>query len=182
MASMYVALMRGINVGGKNMVPMKALAEEFRSAGCKDVRTYIQSGNVVFSASGAAVKKLAKKMAACIETRFGCSVPVVLRSAEELQEAIARNPYAKRPEFSNYTHLMFLADEPAAEAVRGLDPKRSAPDEFTVVGRDVYLWTPGGMGKTKLSNAYFDSKLKTVSTVRNWRTVLSLAEMMGVGV
>ena len=180
MTNVHVALLRGINVGGKNPVPMKALAEEFAAAGCKDVRTYIQSGNVVFCAPDAAVRKLAKKMAASIEARFGCRVPVVLRNVAELELAITRNPYAKRPEFGNYTHLMFLADEPGADAVRGLDPKRSSPDEFTVVGRDVYLWMPGGMGKTRLTNAYFDSKLKTVSTVRNWRTVLTLAEMMGI--
>lgn len=171
-----LALLRGINVGGKNMLPMKALAEIFVAAGCTEVRTYIQSGNVVFrpgrkSDLGAVVR-------AGIEARFGLKVPVIVRSAEELLEAGAGNPLLKAGVDEAWLHVMFLEDEPTAAMVAGLDAKRSTPDEFVVRGREVYLHLPNGAAKTKLTNAYFDAKLKTVGTQRNWRTVMTLTEMM----
>src|SRR5581483_3195326 len=92
----YVALLRGINVGGKNLLPMKELAAMFERAGCSEVRTYIQSGNVVFAASASVVKTLAEKIGAQIEKQFGFRAPVVLRSADELRAAIRDNPYVKK--------------------------------------------------------------------------------------
>jgi len=174
---MAVALLRGINVGGKNLLPMKALAEIFAGAGCKEVKTYIQSGNVVFRYG--AKKDVAKIVRAEIERQFGLKVPVVLRSAAEMRKTIASNPFLERGIDAAWLHVMFLEDEPTAEMVAGLDAERSRPDEFVVTGREVFLHLPNGAAKTKLTNAYFDSKLKTVGTQRNWKTVLTLAEMMG---
>lgn len=173
----YVALLRGINVGGKNILPMKALAEMFATAGCTEVKTYIQSGNVVFCYGGK--KDVAAVVRAEIEAQFGLKVPVVVRSAAEMKKAIAGNPFAKAGIGEDWMHVMFLENEPAKEMVAGLDHARSTPDEFVVKGREVYLHLPNGAAKTKLTNAYFDSKLKTLGTQRNWRTVLKLAEMMG---
>lgn len=175
----YIALMRGINVGGKNKLPMKELAALFEEAGCEDVRTYIQSGNVVFKASAKLAEKLAVTIHKQIEARFKLSVPVVTRSAEELAAAAKNNPFLKNGADEDEVALMFLADEPAAAAVKALDPHRSPPDEYVVKGRDIYLRLPNGFAETKLTNAYFDSKLKTVSTARNWRTVLKLLELAG---
>jgi uncharacterized protein (DUF1697 family) len=84
------------------------------------------------------------------------------------------NPYTDL----DHSHVVFLASEPTPALVAQMDPNRSAPDQFTVLGREIFLHMPNGMGRTKLTNAYFDSKLKTVSTVRNWRTVLKLLAMM----
>jgi uncharacterized protein (DUF1697 family) len=174
----HVALLRGVNVGGKNMLPMKELAGMFATAGCGEVATYIQSGNVIFCAEDKVAKKLGGVIALQIEKQFGLKVPVVLRTAAELEAVIRGNPFLKAGVAEEMLHVSFLADRPGAELVAGLDAERSVPDEFVVVGREIYMKLVKRVSDTKLTNAYFDSKLKTVSTVRNWRTVLKLAEMM----
>jgi uncharacterized protein (DUF1697 family) len=171
----HVALLRGINVGGKNMLPMKMLAEIFAIAGCTDVATYIQSGNVVFCAEEKLARELGGAVTKQVEKQFGLKVPVVIRSAAELDTVILANPFERAEEM---LHVLFLADRPGTDLVAGLDPARSSPDEYVVVGRNIYAKLVTGAAKTKLTNVYFDSKLKTVSTMRNWRTVLKLAEMM----
>ena len=174
----YVALLRGINVGGKHIVPMKQLAELFAECNCSKVCTYIQSGNVIFRASPATVKQLAKAVTKRMEDRFGFSAPVIIRSSEQLAQAIRANPFLKAGRLERELHMYFLAGEPRTEDVRSLDPGRSAPDEFYVSGQEIYLYLPKGMARTKLTNAYFDSRLSTVATARNWATVLKLHEMM----
>jgi uncharacterized protein (DUF1697 family) len=174
----YVALLRGINVGGKNMLPMKELAGLFAVAGCGEVVTYIQSGNVVFCADDKVLKRLDGVITKQVEERFGLKVPVVLRTASEIKAVTRGNPFLKAGAAKEMLHVSFLADRPGANLVAGLDAMRSAPDEFAVIGREVYVKLVNGAARTKLTNAYFDSKLKTVSTMRNWRTVLKLAEMM----
>jgi uncharacterized protein (DUF1697 family) len=182
-SSRYVALLRGINVGGKNMLPMKDLAAMFSKAGCAEVTTYIQSGNVVFCAEDKLVAELSAGIAKQVEARFGLRVPVVLRTAAEIDAVIRANPFLTNPPLKSgakeeMLHVCFLADRPGKDLVAGLDAGRSAPDAFAVVGRDIYMQLVNGVSGTKLTNAYFDSKLKTVSTMRNWRTVLKLAEML----
>jgi len=177
-----VALLRGINVGGKNKLPMNDLAELFTETGCSDVRTYIQSGNVVFCAPSTVVRSLPARVADAVERRFGFRVRLVLRSGVDLQDVVARNPFLRRRGVDPRTlHVGFLATKPTAARVAALDPDRSPPDEFQVRGREIYLFCPNGMGRTKLTNDYFDSKLATVSTVRNWHTVLTLCEWAAAG-
>lgn len=171
----HVALLRGINVGGKNILPMKDLKRLFENAGAMDVRTYIQSGNVVFRAGEKVVATLAERIGDAIRREFGFDSPVILRSAGELREAIAKNPFAE--EDSERVHVMFLRDAPGAERIAKLDPDRSPPDRFALLGREVYLHLPGGVGKSKLTNAYFDATLATVGTIRNGRTVTTLLAM-----
>ena len=172
---MAVALLRGINVGGKNLLPMKTLAEMFGRAGAVEVKTYIQSGNVVFRA--ARPEKVVAEVRAAIAAAFGLKVPVVMRSGAEMDAVAGANPFLHRGIDEAWLHVMFLADEPTAQMTAGLDAGRSPGDEFQVVGREIYLHLPNGAAKTKLTNAYFDSKLKTVGTQRNWSTVLTLREM-----
>lgn len=176
----HLALLRGVNVGGKNCLPMKDLAEIFAKAGCADVRTYIQSGNVLFRASRGVAEPLAAQITEQIASRFGYRIPVVLRTVGELAAAIRDNPFIKSGAPPETLHVYFLAGRPSASAVDSLDPDRSKPDAFVVYGREIYLRLPKGMARTKLSNAYFDSKLATTSTARNWRTVLKLFELMKV--
>lgn len=173
----YVALLRGVNVGGKNLLPMAELARMFDAAGCADVRTYIQSGNVRFSASQAKAAKLPGLISARIAEQFGYRTPVILRSADELGETIRNNSFLHAGAPENHLHVLFLADQPDAAAVASLDPDRSPPDAFVVRGREIYLQCPNGAGNTKLTNAWFDSRLATISTGRNWRTVLKLFEL-----
>jgi uncharacterized protein (DUF1697 family) len=176
-SSRHVAFLRGINVGGNKLLPMKGLAELCTAAGCGDVQTYIQSGNVVFSAPKSLVAKFPAVLAAAILKRFKFEVPVVVRSAEDLARVVGGNPFLRRGIEPDWLHVAFLADTPNAERVASLDPARSPGDEWVVVERDMYLYLPQGAGQSKLTNQYLDSRLQTVSTVRNWRTVLKLLEL-----
>lgn len=175
--STYVALLRGINVGGKHKLPMKDLAEVFSESKCKDVRTYIQSGNVVFCAPPEQVKRLASDLEKKLEARFGFPVPIIIRSHQQLTNVVQANPFLARGASEKMLYVVFLADEPSADAVGKLDPQRSPGDEFRVVGSEIFLQLPNGAGNSKLTNAYFDSKLSTIGTARNWATVLKLLEM-----
>jgi uncharacterized protein (DUF1697 family) len=174
----HVALLRGINLGGKNRLPMGDLIQIFVTAGCADVRNYIQSGNIIFRASQAKAEKLPGVIAKSIAEAFGYRIPVVLRTAGQLGEVVQNNPFLKAGASEALLHVMFLARLPEASNVAALDPDRSPPDRFFVRDRDIYLELPNGAADTKLTNAWFDSKLDTVSTGRNWRTVLKLHEMM----
>ncbi len=174
---MWIALLRGINVGGKNKLPMKELRELVEKLGFRNVRTYIQSGNVLFDGPAAKVRKAPELVASGIRERWGYDVPVVLRTADEIGAAVRRNPFRKAD--PKYLSIMFLADEPSVARVSTLDPDRSPPDRFEVIGREIYLHAPNGAAKSKLTNQYFDSKLSTVSTARNWRTVHKLIELSG---
>jgi uncharacterized protein (DUF1697 family) len=174
----HVALLRGINVGGKRIVPMKDLAAVFADAGCRDVRTYIQSGNVVFTASSATAHRLRDRLEKKIQERFGFAVPIILRSAAQLARTIAGNPFLKAGVAETALHVYFLANLPSEEAAAHLDPNRSTPDAFIFSEQEIYLHLPNGMGRTKLTSAYFDSRLSTICTARNWTTILKLSAMM----
>jgi uncharacterized protein (DUF1697 family) len=174
----HVALLRGINLGSKNRMPMPDLMEMFVAAECADVRNYIQSGNIIFRASHAKAKKLPDLIAKRIAEAFGHRVPVILRTAAEFGEVIANNPFLTGGASEAALHVMFLAGLPEASAIAALDPHRSPLDTFFVRAREIYLNLPNGVADTKLTNAWFDSKLATIGTGRNWRTVLKLHEMM----
>jgi len=173
----YAALLRGINLGGNNRLPMKDLAAMFTTAGCGDVATYIQSGNVVFSAPSPVTQRIPSVIAAQIEKKFKFKIPVVVRSHAELAVVARSNPFLTPEQEIERLMVMFLATSPTPSAVASLDPARSPPDEFAVRGREIFMRCPNGFAKTKLNNTYFDSKLATISTGRNWRTVLTLLEM-----
>jgi len=174
----WVALLRGINVGGKNKLPMKELVTLFEGLGFKDVRSYIQSGNVIFGGSAAAAKKAPDLVTAGIKKRWGYDIPVVTRTAAELIAAVKRNPFVRHAEPAHLS-IAFLATKPSAARVAALDPDRSPGDHFEVLGREVHLHAPNGAAGSKLTNQYFDSKLSTISTARNWRTVHKLIELAG---
>jgi uncharacterized protein (DUF1697 family) len=175
----FVALMRGINVGGKNMLPMKDLVTLFLDAGCAEARTYIQSGNVIFRASLAVANRLPGRIQKSVADRFGLRIPVVTRTADELRRVTVTNPFLEERVDPATLHVAFLSDSPTAARVAALDADRSLTDRFAVRGREIYLHTPNGLARTKLTNLYFDSKLSTTCTVRNWNTVLKLLELAG---
>jgi uncharacterized protein (DUF1697 family) len=173
----HVALLRGVNMGGHNRLPMQDFAALLDAAGCRDVRTYIQSGNAVFRAAPALATRLPGTLTAALLERFGLRVPVVLRSAAELRAVVAGNPFAREAAEPTRVHVAFLADAPAAARVARLDPERSPPDRFAVRGREVYLHLPNGAARSKLTTDYLDRTLATTSTGRNWRTVLKLLDL-----
>jgi len=174
----WAAFLRGINVGGKHKLPMSELRAFFAELGARDVRTYIQSGNVVFRAEEAVARELATGFERRAEARFGFPVPAVVRSALEIRAVLAGNPFLAGGADEKALHVLFLASEPDPAAVAGLNPERSAPDAFAVRGREVYLHLPNGAARTRLTNAYFDRALGTTSTGRNWRTVRTVAAMV----
>jgi uncharacterized protein (DUF1697 family) len=173
----YVALLRGINVGGNYLLPMKDLAPMFAKMGCTDVQTYIQSGNVVFRASPAVAERVPRGIAKAIADRSGMKIPVIVRKASDLRKVVDENPLLARGVDPERLYVYFLADRPLPADIAKLDPARSPGHEFVVKGQEIYMHCPNGFGKTKLTNAYFDGKLGTVSTARNWRTVLKLLEL-----
>jgi len=178
MAERYLALLRGINVGGKNKLPMKDLTDLFVKAGCREVRTFIQSGNVIFSADPDRSTSLPGVITAGIAERFGLKVPVMLRTTDQLAYVVHNNPFIEEGADQNTLHVVFLADQPDDERVEKLDPDRSPPDVYIAWDQEIYLRLPNGAGNSKLTNAYFDATLATISTGRNWRTVTTLLELM----
>lgn len=175
----HIALLRGINVGGHNKIPMKALQALCLALGHSDVVTHIQSGNVVFrnpSADGAA---LAAGLQRGIAEALDLDVAVLLRSGAEMAAVVARNPFLAKGLDTSRLHVVFLAEAPSAAAVAGLDPQRSPPDAFAVADRHVYLHLPDGAAKTRLGIDYFERKLVTRATARNWNTVAKLCELAG---
>jgi uncharacterized protein (DUF1697 family) len=173
----HVALLRGINVGGRNRLQMSALSAIFTGVGCRGVETFIQSGNVVFQAGKGLARSVPEAVSEEIAKRFGLQIPVVTRSAPQLQRAARDNPFLRAGVDLATLHVVFLTDRPTITRLASLDALRSPPDEFVAAGREVYLRLPNGVGRTKFTNAYLDTKLATTSTVRNWRTVLKLVEM-----
>ncbi len=152
----------------------------FDDEGCTNIRHYIQSGNVVFEASAALAKKIPERIERAILKQAKLTVPVVVRSQEEIASVVKGNPYLEKAKGNEIAlHVAFLADTPDKKAVAALDPNRSPGDELVVKGKDIYLFCPNGIGRSKLTTGWFDSKLATTSTLRNWRTVITLEKMMG---
>jgi uncharacterized protein (DUF1697 family) len=175
-ATRHVALLRGVNLGGKNRLPMKELAVMFTEAGCHTVTTYIQSGNVIFSAAPAIASRVPTLISAQIGKCFGFQTQIIIRTGKQMRDIVSNNPFLQAGAVEEALHVLFLADLPNSRDINDLDHDRSTPDEFIVRGREVYLHLPQGVGRTKLTNNYFDSKLRTTSTGRNWRTVVKLSE------
>jgi uncharacterized protein (DUF1697 family) len=174
----YVALLRGVNVGGARGLPMVALRTLFENAGGRGVETLIQSGNVIFESdenSGAAV---VAAVGAAISREFGFDAPIVLRSARQWRALIDGNPYLQRGVDPKVLHAACLSALPDPARGARLDPHRSAPDEFELRGETIYLNLPNGVARSKLTNAWFDSTLGVVCTMRNWATVTRLARLL----
>ena len=167
-----VGLLRGVNVGGRTL-PMAELRELVESLGFEDVRTYIQSGNVIFSAASPPKPVVLEE---AIEQRFGLAVDVMLRSPAELRRAIERNPF--RDAEHSRVHVGFMAKKPPVKEVAALDEDAFAPERFAIVGAELYFHLPNGMGRTKLPD-YVLRRIKVPTTLRNWNTVTKLAELAG---
>ena len=171
----YVALLRGINVGAHRRVSMTDLRRVFEELGFGGVSTHLQSGNVLFEGKGSAAR-LEAKLERAIDERLAPGVSVLLRTRTELARIATANPFASRE--ASKLHVTFLEKRPPRGRAAALDPAVGAPDEFQLVGREIYLHFPGGYGRSKLSNAYFEKQLGVVATTRSWKTVTALAELV----
>jgi len=168
----FVALLRGVNVGGRNRLDMAQLRALVASLGASDVTTYIQSGNVVFTGDPEVAAQLRDR----IVEQFGLDLVVVLRTAEELAAVVANNPFPRADPAT--LHVGFMSAPPSEQRLATLDTERFLPATFSLRGRELYLHLPAGMGQTTLP-AYLERMLKTPTTARNWRTLLALTALAG---
>lgn len=174
----YVALLRGINVSGQKAIKMADLRHTFERIKCHNVQTYVQSGNVVFHSTTASAAALVKKIEAAIAHDYGFDVSVILRTAQELRAVVTKNPFVAQHGVDPSTlHITFLSATPSKDALKKLDVVPSAPDQFRIIGQQIYLHCPNGYGKTKLSNSAFERWLSVPATTRNWKTVNALVAM-----
>jgi uncharacterized protein (DUF1697 family) len=161
--------LRSVNVGGRK-VPMADLRAVFEELGYTDVRTYIQSGNVVFDAKSGNPARIRSLIESELKSEFRMEIAVLLRTPSELGKIVKRNP------FDENAYVTFLDKAPARKLVEAIDPAAFAPDEFVVDGLEVFVRCPNGYGRTKINNAFFERKLATKATTRNWNTVALLHE------
>lgn len=180
-----VALLRGVNVGGAARLPMAELRAAVEACGYVDVSTYVQSGNVVLRVpdghptlgDGDAVAEAIRRSVAA---STALQPEVVVRSLEELRDVVSGNPFLDRSTDPTHHHVVFLAEE---ASLGGVDPSEYAPEDAVAVGREVYLYLPGGIGRSKLA-ATLSRGATATGTARNWRTVtrlLSMAEELASG-
>jgi len=174
----WIALLRGVNVGGNNKLPMRPLAAALEAAGLRDVRTYIQSGNIVFRATGGSQARWAAHIANLIQAEFGIAASVLVLDLAELRGAASGNPF---PDVGTQTrggqlHFYFLAQEPERVDRAKLESLRAGVERWALRGKVFYLHAPDGAGKSKLA-AQAEKALGVGATARNWRTVCALLEL-----
>jgi uncharacterized protein (DUF1697 family) len=173
-----ISLLRGVNVGGRHKIKMDALRALYESLGLRDPQTYVQSGNVVFRTEKRSWKSLAKRIEDGIEGQLGFRPSVILRTSSELQEVVAANPFGgTRGLEPSKLLVFFLSRDPGPEARRKVLEIDAAPEELRFGGREIYIYFPNGVGRSKFPWAAMDKVLNAASTGRNWNTVTKLLEM-----
>jgi uncharacterized protein (DUF1697 family) len=175
--AVVIGLLRGVNVGGHNKISMDDLRAICVSLRHRSPKTYIQSGNVVFDTTETDMAKLAHRLESAIEKRLGFRPSVILRTAADMREVVARNPFAGRAGFEPAKlYVFFLTDAPSAEIRSKLATINVGPEEIRPAGREIYIYFPDGMGQSKLPPV-LDRALQMPATARNWNTVNKLLEM-----
>jgi uncharacterized protein (DUF1697 family) len=176
--TVVVAMLRGVNVGGHNVIEMEALREVFQSLQLAKPQTHIQSGNVIFGTQQKNLKTLARQIAGALEHRCTIHCGVILRTVPELRKVIAANPFAARPEIPpNRLLVNFLAADPGSQAHENIRKLAGLPEEVHLIGRELYIFYRDGAGRSKLTSASIDRALNTPSTARNWNTVVKLLQL-----
>ena len=173
----FVAMLRGINVTGHNIIPMEQLRSHCAALGLKNLKTYVQSGNIVFDAKETP-EHWAKAIEGMIKKKFTFDVPVIVRTEAEMEAVFKANPFLEQKGVdAARLYVSFLSDLPGKEGLKALASVAAAEDRFESVGHEIYLYCPGGYGNTKLSNNLVEKKLGTRATTRNWNTVGKLCAM-----
>ena len=178
-----ISMLRGVNVGPHNRIKMDALRALYVSLKLDDPRTYVQSGNVIFRIPASRrneknLTQLAKEIQDALARNFSFQPEVILRTLEEFTNAIAANPSAARKDLDPARLLVtFLASEPSTEARARLLALKPNPEEMHLVGRELYIYFPNGIGRSKLQWSALDKKLETTGTARNWTSVISMLEI-----
>ena len=172
----YIALFRGINVGGKNTLPMKELVSLLGDLGARNVKTYIQSGNAVFVSSEKDTLRLSNKISREIKNHRGFEPHVLLLELEDIERAMRGNPFPEAASDPKALHAGFLASAPEKPNLRGLESLKSESERFQLIDKVFYLHAPEGIGRSKLA-ANVERLLGVPMTDRNWRTVCKIREM-----
>jgi uncharacterized protein (DUF1697 family) len=174
----WICLLRGINVSGQNSIKMVDLCRVFEELGCKKVQTYVQSGNVVFESDEFSEAPLASRLEQGIESAFNACIPIILRHHLELVRVVTQNPFLAGGQADTSTlYVTFFHSQPLPGKIENLARPAGCDDEFRIGEREVFLSCPGGYGKSKLSNSFFEKKLSIGSTTRNWKTLTTLFQM-----
>jgi uncharacterized protein (DUF1697 family) len=172
----YIAILRGINVSGHKLIKMDALKASFEHLGFADVQTYIQSGNIVFKYKVNS-KLLNNKIKAMLADEYGFDVPVLVKTVPEMEAIFNNNPFINNVTNDiNTLHVTLLAEKPLPEHIAKLN-KDFGMDVYIIIENTIYLYCPNGYGKTKLTNTFFESKLKVSATTRNWKTISALVHL-----
>ena len=171
----FISLIRGINVGGHNQIKMEALRQMYAGLGYTCVQSYIQSGNVIFNTTEPDSLNLEKVISEKIYDTFGFKVQVLVITADELENALNNNPYHTDPlKDPSKIYLTFLSEIPEKSLLYAIQPALYAPDEFSHFEKVIYNYCPNGYGNTKLTNTFFENKLKVNATSRNLKTSIEL--------
>lgn len=168
-------MLRGINVGSQNRVSMQTLKSLYKSLGFSNVRTYIQSGNVVFDHKFKDIKKLRPILEAALKESLGFEVLAIQRSSDDMACVVKANPFSKKD--LTKVHVTFLSEETAELSIDSINDFKSSGEGLFRSKTEIYLYLPNGYGTTKLSNNFFEKKLKVSTTTRNWKTVNALHGM-----
>jgi uncharacterized protein (DUF1697 family) len=173
----WIALLRGVNVGGRNKMPMSALVTALESAGCSSVRTYIQSGNVVFTSSARSKANLTKRIGAANEAQFHFRPNIVILTDPEFRTAVANNPFTDAISEPKTLHFFFLDSKPASPDLTGLIELGIPSERFRLIDKVFYLHAPDGFGRSKLA-AGAERKIGVPTTARNYTTIQNLSDML----
>jgi uncharacterized protein (DUF1697 family) len=176
--AVIISMLRGVNVGGHNKIKMEELRALYASLKLRDAQSYVQSGNVIFRTDERDLAVVTKRVQGGIERKFGCTTDVICRTVAEMRDVIARNPFAKRRGIEPSKLLVvFLANEPGAEARASLLRIDTKPEELRIDGRELYIYFPNGQARPKMSWAAVNKALGTPGTGRNWNSVMKMLEM-----
>ena len=174
----YIAILRGINVSGQKKIKMADLKSALADLNFINVTTYIQSGNIVFQENKCSTETLSGKISGKIKEVFGFDVPVITRNLDEWKHAVHQNPFLKRKGIDmKRVYLTFLTKQPENHKKENIEAMDFTPDEFIIIGKEIYLHCPIMYGKSKISNNFFEQKLKVTATTRNMNTVYKLIEI-----
>ena len=171
----FISILRGINVTGQRLVKMDALKQIYTDLGFHEVRTYVQSGNVIFMAEETGSGKLEQRISERIQQEFGYRVPVIVLNGKKLGRIIEKNPFTgDRGKDPKFMHVTFLVSPPVSPDYGSIESKKSGGEEIRFTDEAVYLYCPNGYGKSKLSNNLLESRLGVTATTRNWKTTNQL--------
>ena len=173
----YIALLRGINLGPRNKIPMADLRELLGEIGHDNVRTHILSGNAIFTSRRRSIPRLEAEIERAIRDRFKLNVRVLIRTADELATIVERNPLPEAASKGSRFFVLFLDQNPDHGRIKAIDPAAYTPEQFSVGDRVIYAWYKDGLTGSKLAGALSDKRLGVTATARNWTTTTKLLEL-----